>query len=176
MLLIFDLDGTLFQAKPVVQHIGADISELDDPNRLYTAIRKHGRLFPGVQEMLMQLHDAGHELVICSKSPMKYIELVLEHTGIDHFFTQRYSSAHYTSKTKLVQEMITPSCPAVVIGDTHGDISAAKENGLLAIAAMYGYGNKSMLTHADYFASTPEEIAACIFEIVRSFACYSLQS
>ncbi|MCL2392808.1 MAG: HAD hydrolase-like protein, partial [Oscillospiraceae bacterium] len=68
----------------------------------------------------------------------------------------------YASKTEIVREITAPDAHAVVIGDTHGDISAASENGLRSIAALYGYGNKSMLEHADYFANMPEEIVGCV--------------
>jgi len=99
---------------------------------------------------------------------MEYIELVLKHTGIAEFFMRYYSSEGYVSKTELVREITTPDVPAVVIGDTHGDISAASENGLPSIAALYGYGNKSMLERADYFANIPEEIVECVSVLLMS--------
>ena len=168
MLLIFDLDGTLFQAKPVVRRVGLDASQPEYSELLRSAIRECGELFPDVREMLAQLRDAGHELVICSKSPMEYIEIVLEHTKIAEFFTRHYSSERYTSKAEIVREIIAlGNYNAAVIGDTHGDISAARENGLPSIAAVYGYGNKSMLGQADYFASTPLEIAKCVSDLTQ---------
>jgi phosphoglycolate phosphatase-like HAD superfamily hydrolase len=61
---------------------------------------------------------------------------------------------------------IIPATPAIVIGDTHGDVEAAHANGLPVIAAAYGYGNKEMLSAAEYIANTPEEIADCVFRMV----------
>ena len=168
MLLIFDLDGTLFRAKPVVQRAGTDASLPGYPRSLREAIRECGELFPGVREMVAQLHGAGHELVVCSMSSPEYIGLVLEMTGIARFFTRYYSSVDYPSKADVVRELITPGEPAVVIGDTHGDITAASENGLPSIAAMYGYGNKSMLAHADSFAGAPEDIVECVAKMLVS--------
>jgi len=168
MLLIFDLDGTLFKAKPVVQRVGLDTTVPDYFELLDAAIREHGKLFSGVSNMLKQLHSAGHNLIICSKSPMEYIRLVLIYTEISEFFTRYYSSESYASKAVLVSEIITPKTPAAVIGDTHGDISAAKKNGLPSIAAMYGYGNKAMLENADYFADSPEEIITCVEKLLLS--------
>jgi len=171
MLLIFDLDGTLFQAKPIVERVGTDASQPGYSELLDRTIFEHGKLFSGVQEMLIQLHSSGYELVICSKSSMEYIRLVLMHTGISEFFTQYYSSESYASKAELVSKITTPETPSVVIGDTHGDISAASENGLPSIAVMYGYGNKSMLNHADYFADTPAEIITCIEKLLANHRC-----
>jgi len=159
MTLIFDLDGTLFQAKPVVAIAGTDASVPGYIERLKEALCECGELFPGTSKMLSQLYYAGHKLVICSKSPPEYIDLVLEYTEISGYFTGQYSSEGYASKTGLIKEIIEPGEQAIIIGDTHGDITAAIENGLPSIAAMYGYGNKSMLAGADFFAKTTEEIA-----------------
>ena len=200
MLLIFDLDGTLFQAKPVC--LQADLrllSEMNvpapDENTLlknagqgldtllrsilpggtdfaaarsrYTElmreeISERGELFPGVREAVMQLHSEGHKLVICSNSPEEYIITVLEHTGIAGFFSQYHSAEGYPSKAELIRELITeminPGDSAIVIGDTHGDVEAAHANGLPAIAVAYGYGNKNMLSAAEYLADMPEDI------------------
>jgi len=172
MLLIFDLDGTLFEAKPVVKKAGQDTAVPGYAESLAVAIRECGRLFPGVYEMLEKLYNDGYQLVICSKSPMEYIEQVLRHMGISGFFVSVYSSSGYTSKAKLVKEIVTPEIPCIVIGDTHGDISAAKENGLFSIAAMYGYGNKAMLCGADFFAESPGGIYRVIMsEPCRAYFC-----
>ena len=201
MLIIFDLDGTLFQAKPIAELIGRDFSSFESLERLTAALKKCGKLFPGVYEMLSQLRKAGHNMVICSKSQSVYVDLVLEQMGIAEFFTDRFSTDGESSKVGLVKEIIYTilagetdfvggTCcvrdvdltvnsdltregveGAVVIGDTHWDISSAKENGLSSIAAMYGYGNKSMLSDADYFADSPSEIPTIVDEINAKKCC-----
>jgi len=196
MLLIFDLDGTLFQAKTV--YLNADLRLLhemglpvpDDGTLLKYAgsgsldvflkavlpdgadisaarsryldlineeIRENGELFPGVSEMVRRLARDGHELVVCSKSPIEYIRSALEYTGILPLFSQ-YHSSEFCSKAELIGSLVKRGAAAAVIGDTHKDVEAAQENGLPAIAAAYGYGNKAMLSAADYIANTPEEI------------------
>jgi len=212
MLLIFDLDGTLFQAKPVCLRAdynllnewgvpapdeatllknagrgvgpllrsilpdGADISAARA--RYIELVREEilvcGELYPGAREAVRQLADEGHELVICSNSPGEYIKTVLEHTGIAGAFARYCSSEGHPSKAGRVRGIVARSeqqggkTPAAVIGDTHGDIEAAHANGLIAIAAMYGYGNKAMLAAADYFAGTPEEIVSCVHSYLRN--------
>jgi len=163
MLIIFDLDGTIFQAKPIFMRVGLDTSAPDYEKLLEAAIQDYGELFPCAENVLKALHDMGHELIICSKSPMKYIELVLRATRINSFFSDYFSSSGYASKSELVREIVeSKTRNAIVVGDTHGDITAASENGLPSIAAMYGYGNKKMLSNANYFANTPEEILGCL--------------
>ena len=222
MLLIFDLDGTLFQAKPVVLSAVLRLfGELDIPvpdegalmksagqmldaflretmpcnanlaksRELYLALSREeilarGELYPGIREALEHLCADGHELAVCSNSPIEYIQTVLEHTGIAGLFKSYCSTEIYPSKADALRDMANreqrsatgasppakrrdrPSAPAaIVIGDTHGDIEAAHENGLTAIAAMYGYGNKDLLADAEHFADSPEEIIRCIREI-----------
>jgi len=200
MLLIFDLDGTLFEAKPVV--FKADYALLDDlglpPVDEETLVRAAGRgiyeflaailpegfdidaawvryieivcdvikdcgaLFPGAAEALERLHKAGHEIVICSNSPEKYTKTVLEHTNITAFVTRFVCAEDYGTKAAAVYSLLKPGAAAVVIGDTHGDITAAMANELPSIAAMYGYGNKEMLAGADFFAASPSEIVDCV--------------
>ena len=200
MLLIFDLDGTLFQAKSVILlaarrlpgELGMPVPDDDtilknagqgidailrnilpdsmEPaaikmrfhDLMHEAILDRGELFPGVSEMISQLCSEGHTLVIISNSSEEYIETVLEHTGITNAFSHYYSVNAFFSKTDLVGKLIKPGVQALVIGDTHGDIEAAHGNGLEAIAAMYGYGNKSMLAVAEYFAESPEDIIECV--------------
>ena len=159
MILIFDLDGTLFQAKPVFSLAGegADFSS----ERLLDSVAAAGELFPGAFEAVQSLHATGYRMYICSQSPAAYIAKVLEHTGIARFFEDYKSSEGYDSKTEPIRELAQGD-PAIVIGDTHGDITAARENGMKSIAAMYGYGNKDLLTPADAFAESPEDIMSCV--------------
>ena len=204
MLVIFDLDGTLFQAKPVImcaitqlmrelglpapdaadlqksapqgalsmlKHILGDDADAHLP--LYKALLREtitdtGELFPGVRESLERLKGEGHELIICSNSPEEYIALVLESTGIAKFISRYYSAGTYPSKAKLISELIKPGVHAVVVGDTHGDVEAAHSNGLPAIAAMYGYGNKQMLAKADAFAYSADEIPNVLYNLTSN--------
>ena len=212
MLLIFDLDGTLFQAKTsVLLAVRRLLDELGIPapdentilknagqgidallrnilprgsalavarmralELMRKAVLECGELFPGVREAVIQLHNEGYELAICSNSPEEYIETVLEHTGIADAFSRYCSVSAYPSKASAIRELLQtepphcpPGCPtAIVIGDTHGDVEAAHENGLPAIAVTYGYGNKTMLDAAEYQAGTPMDIINCIHKIV----------
>ena len=144
MLLIFDLDGTLFQAKQVVllavqrlfgelgiqcpddyailKNAGRGAYEmlfsvlpesiaLDYVMPLYvkhmrSAIEQVGELFPGVRDVLEQLHAEGHTLALCSKSPNIYIEAVLAQTGITCLFARCCSSEAHPSKASAIRELL----------------------------------------------------------------------
>ena len=204
MLIIFDLDGTLFQAKPVMLRAAkrllneAGVAEPDEKRMLETApkgaasllhafigdvpdgaanryvelmreaIAECGDLFPGVRDMLKKLAHDGHELVVCSNSPVMYINLVLESTGAAEWISRYCSAEAYASKAELVGALAKGKTPAVVVGDTHGDIEAAHANGLPAIAAMYGYGNKQMLAAADGFAYSADDLGLLITSLATN--------
>ncbi|MCL2408215.1 MAG: haloacid dehalogenase-like hydrolase [Oscillospiraceae bacterium] len=164
MMLIFDLDGTLFQAKPVFRLAGEGVDF--SLEKLLDSVSAAGELFPGAFEVVQLLHTAGYRMYICSQSPAAYIEKVLEHTGISRFFEGYKSAEGYDSKSKPIREL-AQGHPAIVIGDTHGDITAAKQNGMKSIAVMYGYGNKALLAPADAFAESPGGIVRCVEWIMR---------
>jgi phosphoglycolate phosphatase len=202
MLIIFDLDGTLFQAKPVIllavrrllqelyvpvpeemkilqnapkgalpmlealigEEAGASLVRYEQI--MHDVILETGELFPCIPDVMEQLVRDGHELIVCSNSPEAYVSLVLEHTGIAKWVAGCYSSEAYPSKAALIGALIGEThgknIPAVVVGDTHGDVEAAHVNGLPAIAAMYGYGNADMLSSADGFAHSAGEIVTAL--------------
>ena len=200
MLLIFDLDGTLFMAKQVVLlAVSRLLEEMDVPapdendmlknagqgldallrsvlpgafdfaalrqryvELLCEAVHECGELFPGVYETLSRLANESYELTICSNSPLEYIEAVLQRTRTSTMIARYCSTEGYPSKAALIREMAEPGRPAVVIGDTHGDIEAAHENDLPAIAVAYGYGNKSMLSGAERSVVAPEGIIGAL--------------
>lgn len=200
MLLIFDLDGTLYNtessiicavnllfdelglARPDVSDILANIGKTTvmffksllpaqiapeaaaDRFRILEreAVKKSGRLYPGVQELLKKLKSDGCSLCVVSNGSLEYIELVLKSTGISGFFTRTYSAKYHDSKATLIKELVTPDDRAVIIGDTTADIDAAIKNNLPSIAALYGYGDKKNLREATFTAQSAEEIDSCV--------------
>ena len=161
---------------------------------LHGAIIERGELFPGVPEMLRRLAEDGHELVVCSNSPADYVGLVLERTGVARWIAMHCSATPSSPKSDLIRGMIerTKRCcwqrfteerglsaaggsalqrreiPAVVVGDTHGDVEAAHRNGIPAIAVTYGYGNTHLLAAADYTVHSAAEIAMTIHRLACS--------
>jgi len=55
------------------------------------------KLFPGVKETLKQLKEEGHELHIISRSPIEFVETILENEGIKEIF----DSIHATKAQKI---------------------------------------------------------------------------
>ncbi len=207
-LLIFDLDGTLFQAHTVtvpavqksLQELGlpappeGDIrSFFGKPNSEFHAwlrslcprersaelvasvervelelISETGELYAGVRDALTALQAMAGQMAICSNGPQDYVERVLSVHNLQHFFDAiRYRQFPHDNKPAMVRELLARLAgrPAFVIGDRHDDVEAAHQNGLLAIAATYGYGEAAELADADAVAASPLALPA----IVQSF-------
>ena len=67
---------------------------------------------------------------------------VLEGTGQE-------SSACALWAASQAADLFEPAS-AVMVGDRHHDIDAARANGCRAIGVTYGYGSEEELTHADW--------------------------
>ena len=118
-------------------------------------VRREGRLFPGVADMLAALAAGGHELILCSNGSPAYIDLVLDVTGIAPYFRTRHSAKAYPSKAAR----LAPDSAAAVVGDTASDIAAATGNRLPSIFAAYGYGCDGAGGAATFVARDVSEIA-----------------
>ncbi len=122
------------------------------------AVRKHGRLFCGVTELLKELKNRDYSLFICSNGSESYINLVLESTGIRDYFSGITSSKYLTSKGQAFRSLTLEGDFAIIVGDTAIDYLGAVEAGLPSIAASYGYGREEDHALAVFRAANPLEV------------------
>jgi len=123
------------------------------------ALRRVGKLYDGVPELLQQLADSNYQRAICSNGSREYVETALATTGIRSFFSRLACAGEYPDKAAAVAAIIREwnSESAVVVGDRVHDMDAAKANGAPFIAATYGYGGAET-DEADYRAQSPRDI------------------
>lgn len=124
--------------------------------------------YPGISEMLEELHFAGKQLFIATSKLEKYAVKIMEHFEFDKYVTQLvgadYSGLKATKSTiistLLNTQQLVPSPEIVMIGDTVFDILGGKENGLSTITVGYGFGKADELkeTNPDYFVESVEEL------------------
>ncbi len=210
-LVIFDLDGTLFETAgalvpavecaferlglnpPASEEICSFIGKPGSEFRAWIRQRSSGEkadellavidelelrfvaqraeLYPGVREMLYELRESAEHLAICSNGSDPYVDTVLSSHGIVHFFDQvRYRKSTKDTKPLMVQGLLAQLTgrPAVVVGDRREDVEAARENGLHAIAAAYGYGSPGESSGATATAASASELAGLIRRILTS--------
>jgi phosphoglycolate phosphatase len=126
---------------------------------------KDNSLFPGVREMLTELHQKGFRLYVCTSKQQHFAVRILDTFELSSLFTAIYGDkAEYASHSKidllaslLRQHQITPEA-AWMIGDRIFDIQAAHANRLRCLAAGWGYGTPEEYAQADAIAATPAEV------------------
>jgi phosphoglycolate phosphatase len=126
-------------------------------------------LYDGVPEMLATLKALNHHLLLATAKPHVYATRILAHFGILAPFDAVYGSeldGVRQHKGDLLAYLLEregiDSSSAVMIGDRHHDIDAARANGCHAIGVTYGYGSAGELAHADRLCDSPAHIAGTI--------------
>ncbi|HZG77424.1 MAG TPA: HAD family hydrolase [Paenibacillus sp.] len=121
-----------------------------------------GELYPGVDETLRALQEAGYRLFVASNGLEAYVKGVAERLGIAERFEAIYSAGEHrtTSKVDLVRLLLNERnvSSAWMVGDRSSDVEAGRNNGLPVIGCDY----------ADFGVSTDELAGATVR--IRSFA------
>ena len=128
-------------------------------------------VYPGIEELLVNLKNAGKTLIVATSKSEYGTNVVLEHFGLRRFFdfvatandTDREHKSdviRYAIKECGIQNLDD----AVMVGDRENDVSAAGEVGLDSIGVLYGYGDEAELTGAGatYLAKAAKDIEALV--------------
>jgi phosphoglycolate phosphatase len=109
---------------------------------LYDAV-----VFPGILPSLDQMRAAGHRLYLATAKPHAYARKITAHFGIAPYLAAEFGpelDGTRNDKADLLAHAldVTGEDPAtaVMVGDRHHDIDAARANGMAAIAVAWGYG------------------------------------
>ena len=129
-------------------------------------------VYNGVPEMLTDLKARNYRLLLATAKPHVYARRILAHFNLATPFDGIYGSEldgtrqHKADLLRylLERENIDPSS-AVMIGDRHHDIDAARVHGCRAIGVTYGYGSAEELAHADRLCDSPAHIAETIVSL-----------
>ena len=120
--------------------------------KLYTAhLSRKSKPYPGALEVLNALRLAGWRLVVCTNKLEASARLLLQDLGLlsafalvagpDTFGAAKPDPAHLLG---CLPHRDPASRPAVMIGDSEVDVTAAKAAGLPVIAVTWGYAQKSL--------------------------------
>ncbi len=122
------------------------------------------RVYDGVEDMLSELKNLGHTLVVVTGKPEVYSKKIIAHFGLDKYFDGCIGpslSNTEEGKAELVARAVERfGKDAVMIGDRKFDISGAKANNLRSVAVFYGFGPREELegSGADFFAETVNDL------------------
>ena len=126
-------------------------------------------VFPGVREMLVQLHTEGFPLYICTSKQQRAAIRILELFDLSSLFTAIYGDkVEYASHSKvdllasLIRQHGLDPANTWMIGDRIFDIQAAHANRIPCLAAAWGYGPPEECAQADAVAPTPADVPALV--------------
>lgn len=102
--------------------------------------------YPGIEEMLKNLHVLGYRLYVATSKPEETSVKILEHFGLANYFTRICGAAldrSRISKESVIAYLLEQTGEAanmIMVGDTAFDVIGAKEHGIPTIGVAWGYG------------------------------------
>ncbi len=113
---------------------------------------REARVYTGILRLLISLKDAGAYIALASSKPADLCIRTLEHFGLLGFFSKISApdakNAHI-KKAQLIREALPEKYEnACMVGDRRFDMEGAREAGVFAIGAGYGYGSCDELENA----------------------------
>jgi len=125
-------------------------------------------VYLGVDAMLAEVCASGTKAVLATSKPAVYAKRILEHFGLDKYFTFVSGSeldGRRVKKAEVIQYAmdncgIADVCFAVMVGDREHDIIGAKAVGMKSVGVLYGYGDYGELNSAgaDFVAADIHEL------------------
>ena len=135
---------------------------------------KNNSVFPGVREMLTQLHRQGFPLYVCTSKWQHFAVRILEAFELANLFTAIYGDkAEFDNHSKvgllgsLLRESSLRPDSVWMIGDRIYDYQAARANQIRCLAAGWGYGSPQENEQADAVAATPADLPALVLPLDR---------
>ena len=133
-------------------------------------------VYDGIPEALAALAEAGCTLYVATAKRTVFARRILDHFGLSPAFQRIYGSEPGGALDRkgdliahiLANEPIVPEA-TIMVGDRHHDIGGARQNGLTAIGAAWGYGGAEELEHAGahHIAKSPADLAAAVAYLRR---------
>lgn len=131
---------------------------------------KENEVYEGIPAMLRALKRAGVHLGVATGKQKSIMERVLAHFHLREYFDAVAGVSpddNTADKTLLIKAALPEKFErACMVGDRKFDIEAAREMGVEAIGALYGYGTEEELEKAGatQIARTPEQLADILLE------------
>jgi phosphoglycolate phosphatase len=128
------------------------------------------RVYDGVVEALQRCADSGARLFVATSKNERDARAILEHFGLADRFESINGArldGSRAAKRELIGDVVTAHAlnlgtdRIAMIGDREFDMRGAREVGVAAIGALWGYGTRTELENAgaDATATTPLEAA-----------------
>ncbi len=128
--------------------------------------REHS-VYPGMAEVVAELVANGHRLAVVTAKIAKQARRIVEHLPFGEHFDAVYGPApgvRSSEKVALVAQALKErngsADSAIMIGDRHFDIEAARANAIRGVGVLWGFGSARELRDAgaDRIVATPAEL------------------
>lgn len=110
------------------------------------------RLYEGAEKALSEIKASGSRLFLVTNKPAKPTRGILLKVGLDVFeevICPDSVQGARLSKEEMVKRVLAGHAldprRSAMVGDSEPDMLAARDNGIAAIAVLYGYGNAEKL-------------------------------
>ena len=132
-----------------------------------------GLFYSGILEQLSTLKKQGYILALVTSKPISYAGKITKFFGASDYLDFEFGSeldGARSDKTELIdyalREIDIEPKDTVMVGDRSYDMIGAKNNKVLGLGVLYGYGNKKELldSGASYLIESPEEFANVIMQ------------
>mgnify|MGYP001546861556 CR=1 FL=1 len=132
-------------------------------------------IYDGVGEMLDGLRATGLPLYLATSKPHVFATTIAEEFGLSHYLNGLFGSeldGTHSDKTELLAHALaeTGADPArsVMVGDRRHDVFGARNTGLIALGALWGFADPDELhlAEADALAGAPGEVPEIVADIL----------
>lgn len=135
--------------------------------------------FPGVIELLHELHDAGVALATATSKQAPMALAQMEHLGLSSVFDVIAGATPdpASSKATVIHEALTrlkargvDTSHPVIVGDSVWDVRGAQSAGIPVIGVGWGYATEDGLDEADAVCETVEDLRTYLLDGVAKHA------
>ncbi|WP_179394396.1 HAD hydrolase-like protein [Lacticaseibacillus absianus] len=129
-------------------------------------------LYPGIEQTLAQLQEAGYQLNIASAKPEVMIDKIAAHFDLGHYFAGMYGATMderiRSSKTAVLAYALdqaqAPLASSLMIGDRDTDMQGGVNNQVKTLGVLYGFGDAAELNGAGAMGlvETPSQLPSGI--------------
>ena len=133
----------------------------------------HTTVFPGIEEMLRTLKDAGMRLFVCTAKYDMQARMLCEAFHIDGYFEEIYGTGDpelHETKADIIRRILNErgisEKDAVMIGDKDVDMAAGKAAGVDTIGVRYGYAAQGELESQEptFLTENPETLTQLLLK------------
>lgn len=129
------------------------------------------RLYPGIDETVRRLHEAGYHLLVVTNKPQQQADKIVRHFFGDTLFEGVYGGGSAypkkpdpTSAQLALRQVNADPAASWFVGDSDVDVLTAKAAHLRCVGAAWGFRGEAELRRAgaDAVAMTAADILLCI--------------